>query len=184
MGSSLERLQQDIPFTMTVRAFELRPAGSPPMPPEYLARIAASRPQLLRTAREQYGLTINPGPMGRPTRSAHVLAAAAMAHGFGDAMHRALLYAYWSEGRDISSEAVQRELALQIGMSDEQFEALRNDAAAQAAVEQDIAQARAFGLNSVPATVINDRYLISGAQPLEVLRQSLLQAQATREDDE
>jgi predicted DsbA family dithiol-disulfide isomerase len=37
-------------------------------------------------------------------------------------------------------------------------------------VQDDLDTARRYGLNSVPALVFADRYLVSGAQPVDVLR--------------
>ncbi|NJN98224.1 MAG: hypothetical protein HC875_31115, partial [Anaerolineales bacterium] len=37
-------------------------------------------------------------------------------------------------------------------------------------VDADIRQAQAYGLQGVPATIIAQKYLISGAQPLEALQ--------------
>jgi predicted DsbA family dithiol-disulfide isomerase len=148
------------------------------MPAEYRARIEAARPQLLQSARDQYGLTLNPGPFGISTRAAHQLAAAATAAGFGDRLHRALLDAYWVDGRDISDHAVLAAVAEQVGFGAERCRALLADPAADAPVAEDVAQAQAYNLQAVPATVINQRYLISGAQPLPVMRRYLEQVQS------
>jgi predicted DsbA family dithiol-disulfide isomerase len=40
-----------------------------------------------------------------------------------------------------------------------------------ARVDDDIEQAYAYGLTGVPALIFGQRYLVSGAQPYEVLRQ-------------
>jgi predicted DsbA family dithiol-disulfide isomerase len=148
------------------------------MSAEYRARIEAARPQLLQTAREQYGLAINPGPFGISTRAAHQLAAAAAAAGFADRLHRALLDAYWLAGRDISDHAVLADIAEQVGFGAERCRAVLADPAVDAAVAADIAEARAYNLQAVPATVINQRYLISGAQPLAVMRRYLQQVES------
>ena len=42
---------------------------------------------------------------------------------------------------------------------------------AAAAVEADVAQARAYGLTAVPATIVEGKYLLPGAQPLAVLQE-------------
>jgi predicted DsbA family dithiol-disulfide isomerase len=51
-------------------------------------------------------------------------------------------------------------------------------------VQFDVDQARQYGLNSVPALVFDDRYLISGAQPYPVLVQATEQIQAELEKAE
>ncbi len=47
-------------------------------------------------------------------------------------------------------------------------------------VDADIAQAHAYGANGVPFFVVDRRYGIAGAQPLEVFAQALAQAWADR----
>src|SRR5260370_23047816 len=69
VASSLEKLEKQYDLAVHWRSFELRPAGSPPISPEYRARIEASSPVLQKRARDQYGLVITGGPfafVGRP----------------------------------------------------------------------------------------------------------------------
>jgi predicted DsbA family dithiol-disulfide isomerase len=60
------------------------------------------------------------------------------------------------------------------------FLAALDDAYYDQQVQVDIEQARQFGLNSVPALVFDQRYLISGAQPHAVLAQAVEQIVAER----
>ncbi|MEZ4634513.1 MAG: hypothetical protein R2856_05975 [Caldilineaceae bacterium] len=70
-------------------AFELRPKGGPPILPEYRAKIEAGRPQLYATAREQYGVEMNPGPFGLDSRPALIAVKYAEEMGAGNAFHAA-----------------------------------------------------------------------------------------------
>src|SRR5699024_4836834 len=70
VAASLARLQREHDVAITWHAFELRPRGSPPMPPECRAQIEAGQPRLLAMAREQYGLALNAGPFGIDSRPA------------------------------------------------------------------------------------------------------------------
>jgi predicted DsbA family dithiol-disulfide isomerase len=47
-------------------------------------------------------------------------------------------------------------------------------------VEADQAQALAYGANGVPFFVIDEKYGVSGAQPVEVFQEALRRAQADR----
>ncbi|RIK48763.1 MAG: DsbA family oxidoreductase, partial [Chloroflexi bacterium] len=87
------------------RSFELRPAGSPPMSPEYRERIAQGRPRLEAIAREQYGIELSQGPFGIDSRAALRGAKLAERAGLGKAYHAAVFHAYWVEGEDISDRA-------------------------------------------------------------------------------
>ncbi len=152
------------------RSFELRPAGAPPIPPEYRARIEASRPQLMQVARERYNRELNPGPFGIDSRPALIGAKFAEQQGVGPAYHDGVMRAYWQAARDISDRAVLTEIAAAAGVERTAFIAALDDPAFDAAVQQDVELARQYGLNGVPALVFDNRYLISGAQPVDVLR--------------
>ncbi len=162
------------------RAFELRPAGGPPVPPEYRARIEAFRPQLLQVARERYTRELNQGPWGIDSRPALVGAKFAEAHGAGPAYHDGVMRAYWQQARDISDRVVLAEVAAAAGLASTSLLAALDDPAYDAAVQQDIDLARQYGLNGVPALVFDNRYLVSGAQPADVLRRVVDQIAAEK----
>ncbi|HEX6480416.1 MAG TPA: hypothetical protein VF043_16380 [Ktedonobacteraceae bacterium] len=73
VGSSLEQLEEHDDVTIQWHAFELHPADAPPLSPESQARILAGRPLLQQSAREHYGLEMNPGPLDTNSRPALVL---------------------------------------------------------------------------------------------------------------
>ncbi len=56
------------------------------------------------------------------------------------------------------------------------------DPAYIAQVDQDIDMARAYGLNSVPSLVFDNKYLIPGAQPLEALQNAVESIASERND--
>jgi len=175
----LEKLKQSHQVTVQWRSFELRPPGSPPLPPEYRARIEAARPRLVAMAREQYGLEINVGPFGINSRPALIGAKFAEANGRGDAYHQAVFRAYWQESQDIGQREILAQVAAAAGLDQAAFlAALDNDAYLQA-VLADVEQAYAYGLSGVPALVYNNKYLVSGAQPYAVLAQVAEQALAS-----
>jgi predicted DsbA family dithiol-disulfide isomerase len=165
----LERLEESHPVEVTWRSFELRPKGSPPIPAEYRAKIEENRPQLYATAREQYGVEINPGPFGIDSRPALIATKYAEAHGVGKEFHRAAMHAYWVEAKNIEVTGVLEKLAEEVGLDREAF--LKALAAPHyaAEVDRDISQARTFGLSGVPAMVFDEKYLIPGAVPYPVL---------------
>ena len=141
------------------------------MPAEYRERIEASRPQLYAVARERYNRTMNPGPFGINSRLALAGEKVAERLGGGAAFHDAVMSAYWSEARDISDRAVLSDCAAQAGLERSAFLAALDDPTYDRMVQADVDLARAYGLNGVPAMVFNDKYLVSGAQPADVLRQ-------------
>ncbi len=174
----MEKLKQAYDVEIVWRSYELRPKGSPPIPPEYQARIEAGKPRLLKLAREQYGLELNQGPMGISSRAALIGAKYAGAQDKGTQYHDAVFRAYWQRANNIGDVGVLAELAQSIGLAREPFLAALNDEDHEAQVEADIEQAYQYGLTGVPALIFNNRYVVSGAQPYEVLRQVVEKVQA------
>mgnify|MGYP003382204541 CR=1 FL=1 len=140
------------------------------MPAEYRARIEAHRPQLHKTARETYGVEMNPGPFGLQSRPALIGAKVAEAHGRGAEFHARVMRAYWEEAQDIEQLSVLAALAEESGLDAATFMAALREPAYNAAVEADIEQASLYGLSGVPAIVFDNKYLVSGAQPADALR--------------
>jgi predicted DsbA family dithiol-disulfide isomerase len=165
----LERLKQSHGVEVVWHSFELRPKGSPPVPPEYLARIKAGRPRLLQIARDNYGLELNPGPHGISSRDALIGAKYAEAQGKGPEYHATMLRAYWQRANDISERVILGMIAQSIGLNESEFLAALDDPQYDQQVEADVEQAYQYGLNGVPALIFNHKYLVSGAQPYEVL---------------
>ena len=162
---SLERLKQEHDVQVHWRSFELRPAGSPPIPPEYAARIAQSRPAFAAAMKNDHGVDIVFGPFGIDSRPSLILDKYAEAHGRGDAFHMAVLEAYWQRGEDISDHDVLKALAQKVDLPADALDAALADPQYAAQVDADVAQAQAYGLSGVPATVFAGKYLVSGAQP-------------------
>jgi len=167
----LEKLEQEFDVSIHWRAFELRPAGSPPIPPQHLARIEASQGMLKKRARDEYGLELNVGPFGIDSRPALIADKYAEAQGKGAAFHEAVNHAYWQEARSIDAIAVLQEIAEQVGLDNEHFAEVLKNPAYDAAVSADIDLAREYGLTAVPALVFADKYVVMGAQPYATLRQ-------------
>jgi predicted DsbA family dithiol-disulfide isomerase len=174
----LKELQHTYGVQIRWRSYELRPKGSPPIPPEYKARIEQARPVFASSMLAEYGVTISVGPFGINSRPALVAAKLAEAMGKSEVYHDATHHAYWVEGRDISNHEVLLELMKQIGLEPNQLEAALSDPRYEAEVDEDIAEAREFGLEGVPAMVFNNKYLVTGAQPYAMLARAVEQIQA------
>lgn len=177
----MEKLQQSHDVEIAWRSFELRPKNAPPPPPEYLERVKAGRPRLYEIARTQYDLELNPGPFGFDSRPALIGAKFAEAQGRGEAYHAGVMHAYWQDARDISQIDVLLEIATDAGLDAEAFRAAQSDPHSIAAVDADIEQARLYGISGVPAMVFVNKYLVSGAQPYDVLSNAVEQIRAEAE---
>lgn len=173
----MEKLQAAFGVDIHWRSYELRPAGAPPISEAYKARIQAARPQMVAMAKERYGLEINSGPFGIDSRPALIGAKYAEAMGVGAAYHDAVFRAYWQEAQDISQPEVLRQVATAVSLDPDAFMTALDDPTYEAQVTADIEQAFQFGLSGVPAMVFNQKYLVTGAQPYEILVQVTEQVQ-------
>ncbi|MFJ2299016.1 DsbA family oxidoreductase [Oerskovia paurometabola] len=112
------------------------------------------------------------------TFKAHELLHLAKSRGKQVEMKERLLKAYFEQGRHVGRIDELVALATEVGLdADEVRTALENGDFADD-VEQDIAQARAYGISGVPFFVFNGKYGVSGAQDPAVFTQVLDQVVA------
>jgi len=174
----LEKLQKNHDIAIHWRSFQLRPPGSPPIPPEYRERIEASRPQLQKRAREQYNLELNVGPFNVDSRPALVAEKFAESQGKGEAFHNAVMQAYWQQAQKIDDRDILQEIAANIGLDTGDFASVLENPAFAAEVSADINLAHEYSLDGVPALVFANKYLVMGAQPYEILEKVVERVQA------
>ena len=112
------------------------------------------------------------------TFDAHRLTHLARVHGLGAALHERFLRAQLVEGEILDDPATLVRLAAEVGVpADEARRVLASNAYA-ADVDADTHELLALGGNGVPFFVIDRRYGISGAQPVEVFLSALETARA------
>ncbi len=173
--SGLDSLRETHDVNVEWRAYELRPAGSEPLPPQYRERIRQGWPRVAQTARERFGLELNRPEVGDEagglTRLAHIGAKFAIEQGVGAAYHKAVFRAHWQQLLDISSPDILAGLAVRLGLDETAFRAALTNPNYASAVEADEYWAYQQQLSGVPAFIFGNRYLVSGAQPADVLRQ-------------
>ena len=121
-----------------------------------------------------YRMTAN-GVTGN-TRQAHEVVQAAAAAGQADVMLERLYRAYFSEERSIFDIDSLVALATEVGLDAHAVRTALQDGRYRAAVEADDRQAREFGARGVPFFVIDRRFGVSGAQPVEVFVEALMRA--------
>ncbi len=169
--SSLDALAETEAIEVVWHSYELRPKGLPPIDPEqeqvYRSKIEAAWPQTKQIAKENYGVDMEYHRWGVETRLAHEGAKYAEAQGFGEAYHNAMFKAHFIDDNDFGDLSVLADIAADIGLDREAFVAAIESGEYSEEVDRDVTLARQFGLRGVPATIIEGKYLISGAQPLE-----------------
>lgn len=179
LKSGLDELAKVEDIEIIWKSYELRPAGAPPLPPEYEAsyreRMEAGWPRVQQIARERFGLELKSHRWGVKSRYALEGAKYAEEKGFGDAYHEAMFKAHFVADRDFGNLEILGDLAAAVGLDRADFLAAVSSGAYAPPVDADIGQAQAYGLQGVPATIIAQKYLISGAQPFEALQEIVQQ---------
>jgi len=184
LNIALERLAPETQVEFTVHPFELNP-GMPAAGQEQIEHItekygitadqARINREQIRARAAAVGFTMNRDDASRVynTFDAHRLLAWAKEKNAQATLKLVLLKAYFTDGKNIADRNVLAELARQAGLDGaEADEVLVSDRFAQEVKEEETLWARR-GISSVPAVIVNDRYLISGGQPPEVFEEQL-----------
>ncbi|WP_104104793.1 DsbA family protein [Arthrobacter sp. 08Y14] len=93
-----------------------------------------------------------------------------------DAVKEALLSAHFEKGQDIGSTEVLSGIGAAAGVDPDRVRSMLATDEYTDAVNADIAQARSLGVSGVPFFVLDEKYGISGAQPVELFTSALEQA--------
>ena len=109
------------------------------------------------------------------TRDAHRLLHLANAHACQPAVADRLFAAHFTEGRSVFDHESLTALGTQAGLPQDEVRAVLGSDTYADAVDADLAQATAYGINGVPFFVFDGAYAVAGAQPAEVLGQALRQ---------
>jgi len=106
----------------------------------------------------------------------HELIHLAASHGRQDEAKEALLSAHFEHGEDIGDVEALVRIGDSVGLDTDEVRATLADGTFAQAVQDDIAQARRYGISGVPFFVVDEKYGVSGAQPTELFTQVLDQA--------
>lgn len=110
------------------------------------------------------------------TMKAHCLLQLAKTKGLGDETKEQLLHAYFSGGENIGSDDVLISIGKEVGLdANEVKDSLYSDDFRRA-VNADIQEAQNLGVTGVPFFVLDRKYGISGAQPIEHMLATLEKA--------
>ena len=107
------------------------------------------------------------------TLDCHVLLDFAQSQNKQTELKLALFKAYFGEGSNVSDQAVLVKAAVSIGLDQQAIEQALADDALREKVKAEEEKYKSLGINSVPAFIINNQYLISGGQPVESFVQAL-----------
>lgn len=181
--ASLDRLAETEDIEVIWKSFELRPNGAPPVPESYRERIAAAWPRTRQMAKDHFGVDMKTHRWGIDSRLALEGAKFAEEKGMGEAYHEAMFKAHFVEDRDFGYPQILADLAEEVGLNRDEFLAALKNGVYAKQVDADVAQAHAYGINGVPGAIIQGKYMVSGAQPLEALQDIVRQIKARENSD-
>lgn len=120
------------------------------------------------------GLTYNFDTMKYPnTFDAHRVAQYAEKKGKGEEVTERFLYAHFTESKLLSDADTLIELAVELGLNQEEVKEVVETNKYANKVREDIDLARQLGVQGVPFFVFNEKYAASGAQPTETFLNAL-----------
>ena len=131
----------------------------------------------LRDQAASMGLTYNYDTMRAPnTKKAHRLTKWAAQQGKGYEATEAFFRAIFTEGKDLNIEQDLLAVVEGLGLSVDEAKALLATEQFAAEVDADKERALAQGIRSVPVFVIDEKYMITGVQDIEVFLQAFAKA--------
>jgi len=180
----IESNRDDLNISVNWRAFQLNPAL--PMGGVSRQKYTASKfggkenakaiNDRVRLAAEQAGLTLHFDDITVQPNSTkmHELIYASKETALTDDLIEALFKAFFIDGRELSRKENIRQIARDVGMSDEVIhDAVENDNYA-GQVSEDLKESQRLGISGVPFYVINAEIGLSGAQPPEIIAKTIL----------
>jgi len=192
LEQAIERVGDQVSVSLHFQPFELNP-NMPPEGEDILEHLmrkyqiseeqVAQNHEHIRERGSAVGFSFNLEGRKRTysTFDAHRLLHWAAESGDADAQRRLkwrLLSAYFSEGADPSSHEVLLLAVEQSGLDVAQATEILNSDRWHDEVRRQQQFYLSQGIHSVPAVIINDRYLVQGGQPPEAFEQALRQIAA------
>ncbi|MEX0740983.1 MAG: DsbA family oxidoreductase [Pseudohongiella sp.] len=180
LQQAMAQLASDYEFTVQWHAFELNPSHSgqgEPILPALAKKYGRSEDEMreaqsnMMTIAKELGVNFEKlqERLTANTFDAHRLVKWAAEQGQQTAMKQALFEAYFGKALDVSDPEVLLGCVETLGLDPAQARQVLESDQFAAAVREDEATYQKAGVSSVPAFIINRKYLISGAQEPEVL---------------
>ncbi len=124
----------------------------------------------LRARAEEFGLPFNPPEILSNTMKAHILSEYARDQEKFDTLHRRLFRANFVDGLNLSDDDVLQDAARTAGLDPEAAMEAITDPRYRERVEAAVERSRQLRITGVPAFIVEGKYKIVGAHPLETLR--------------
>jgi predicted DsbA family dithiol-disulfide isomerase len=132
----------------------------------------------LSRAGEPYGIEFGDMTIMPNTRLALEASEYARDHGNFHDFHEKVFRAYFTENRNIGNMDVLMELAASAGLNTAELSEALADGRYLPRLEQALMEGSRYGITGTPTFIVNNRYKIVGAQPLENFRNALKRIEA------
>lgn len=173
----LARLSEEFDVRVERRFLEIhpetpaegRPVSELGYPPEQWARMIEN----LNRMGKAEGIVFSERTFTTNSHKALLLAEAAKEEGpdIFEALNEGLFRAYFTEGRNIGDLQVLRDVAQAAGVPAGRMEQAWSDAAYEERLARDHAAAAEIGITGIPLFIVDGRWILEGAVPVEMLRE-------------
>jgi predicted DsbA family dithiol-disulfide isomerase len=173
----LARLNEEFDVRIERRFLEIhpetpaegRPISELGYPPEQWARMMENLDRMGKAE----GIVFSERTFTTNSHKALLLAEAAKAEGrkVFEAFNEGLFRAYFTEGRNIGDPLVLRDVAEAAGVPDGRTGEAWSDAAYEERLARDRAAAAEIRVTGIPTFIIDGRWILEGAVPVEMLRE-------------
>ena len=173
----LARLSEEFDVRVERRFLEIhpetpaegRPVSELGYPPEQWARMMEN----LNRMGKAEGIVFSERTFTTNSHKALLLAEAAKKEGpdIFETLNEGLFRAYFTEGRNIGDPQVLRDVAQAAGVPAGRMEQAWSDAAYEERLARDHAAAAEIGITGIPLFIVDGRWILEGAVPVEMLRE-------------
>jgi predicted DsbA family dithiol-disulfide isomerase len=174
----LARLDEEFDLRVERRFLEIhpetpaegRPISELGYPPDRWARMVEN----LARMGEAEGIVFPERTFTTNSHKALLLAEAAKEEGsmVFEALNEGLFRAYFTEGRNIGDPRILRDVAQTAGIPAGRLEQAWSDAAYEERLARDREAAGRIGITGIPTFIVDGRWILEGAVPVEMLREA------------
>ncbi|TKC92485.1 DsbA family oxidoreductase [Trinickia terrae] len=181
---ALSRLGNEVDAQVVMHPFELNPQMGPGGEDvvDYLGKKYGRTPAqiaetqaMIRDRGASVGFTFGPRTRVYNTFDAHRLLHWAGIEGKQLPLKLALMRAYHADGKDPSNHDVLVDAAQSVGLDAAKARDVLRSGDYADEVRAEEREHQAMGIQSVPSIIFNQRYLVSGGQPVEAFEQAIRQ---------
>lgn len=183
---ALEQVEFSDEVEVTFRSFQLDPSAPKETDKSIYELLASKYGQTVEWAKQanenvksmgaKAGLSLDIDAI-KPTNTfdAHRLIHLAKEEGKQKEAKDAFLSAYFEKGLNVSDTEVLKAVMEDLGINKDEVEKVLNSDQYASAVRDDVALSQKYGIQGVPFFLINQKYGVSGAQPVESFVDALSQ---------